>query len=210
MKEFLGVFEQAKKRWQKGVAVGRLSVARSDKCDTRLCFDRTIPNVNAKVQMEDNSFNPCVDDIVSAKAVTHLPEGVGLTIDVRKAHKRLRIREDEWRLLMFQHRGKLYHYTVCHCGTRFSAAWWSRMGAVLIRLCHQFLFPFGIVGGCTSMTVSLCPEVQRAPLIVSCTFWDVPSAGTKLSWDGKHDELASTSTSSRVSGKYRKTKESKP
>ena len=88
MKEFLGVFEQAKKRWPKGVAVGRLSVARSDKRDPLLCFDSTIPNVDAKVQMEDKSFNPCVDDIVSAKVVTHLSEGVGLTIDVCKADKK--------------------------------------------------------------------------------------------------------------------------
>ena len=88
VKEFLGVFEQAKKRWPKGVAVGRLSEARSDKRDPRLCFDSTIPNVDAKVQMEDKSFNPCVDDIVSAKVVTHLSEGVGLTIDVSKADKK--------------------------------------------------------------------------------------------------------------------------
>ena len=67
-------------------------------------------------------------------------EGVGLTIDVSKAHKRLRIREDEWGLLLFQHRGKLYHFSVCHFGARFSAGWWSRMGTVLIRICHQFLF----------------------------------------------------------------------
>ena len=48
-------------------------------------------------------------------------DGVGLTIDVSKAQKRLRIREDQWRLLLFQRRGKLYHFTVCHCGARFSA-----------------------------------------------------------------------------------------
>ena len=53
-----------------------------------------------------------VEDIVSAKVVTHWSEGVGLTIDVSKAHKRLRIREDGWGLLLFQHRSKLYHYSV--------------------------------------------------------------------------------------------------
>ena len=38
-----------KKRRPKGVAVGRLSVARSDQRDPRLWLDSTIPNVNAKV-----------------------------------------------------------------------------------------------------------------------------------------------------------------
>ena len=49
-------------------------------------------------------LQPCVEDITVAKVVPHPSEGVGLTLDVTKAHKRLRIREDEL--------GKLYHYTV--------------------------------------------------------------------------------------------------
>ena len=110
---------QAKKRWPEGVAVGRLSVARADQREPRLCLDSTIPNVFAKVQIEEKSFNPCVEDIISAKVVTHSSEGVGLAIDVSKAHKRLRIREDEWKLFLCQHRGKLFHYTVCHFGRAF-------------------------------------------------------------------------------------------
>ena len=101
MQEFHGDIAQAKKRWPKGVAIGRLSVARSDKRDPGLCWDSTIPNVNAKVQIEEKSFNPCVEDIVFVKMVTHLSEGVCLTIDVSKAQKGLRIREDECGFLLF-------------------------------------------------------------------------------------------------------------
>ena len=74
--------------WPKGVAVGRLSVARSEQRDPRFCLDSTIANVNAQVQIEEKSFNPYVEEIVSAKVVTHSSEGVGLTIDVSKAHRR--------------------------------------------------------------------------------------------------------------------------
>ena len=116
VQEFHGDIAQAKKRWPKEVAVGRLSVARSDQRNPRFCLDSTIPNVNAKVQIEEKSCKPCVEDIVAAKVVTHASDGVGLTMDVSQAQKRHRIREDEWRLLLFQHRGKLCHYTVCHCG----------------------------------------------------------------------------------------------
>ena len=80
----------------KGFAVGRLSVARTDRRDLRLCLDSTIAHVDAKVWIEEKSFNPCVEDIPSAKVISHPSEGVGLTIDVSTAHKRLRIREDEW------------------------------------------------------------------------------------------------------------------
>ena len=105
--EFYGDIAQAKQRWPKGVAVGRLSVARSDQRAPSLCLDSTIPDVNAKVQNEEKSFNPCVEDVASAKVVSHPSEGIGLTIDVSKAHKSFRTREDEWGLLLFHHRGEL-------------------------------------------------------------------------------------------------------
>ena len=74
----------------KGFAVGRLSFARTDRRDPRLCLDSTIAHVDAKVWIEEKSFNPCVEDIASAKVVSHSSEGVGLTIDVTKAHPRKR------------------------------------------------------------------------------------------------------------------------
>ena len=40
-----------------------------------LCSDSTIANVNAKVQIEEKSFNPCVEDITSSKVVSHPSEG---------------------------------------------------------------------------------------------------------------------------------------
>ena len=52
-------------------------------------------------ECQRESPDPCVEDIVSAKVVSHSSEGVGLTRDVSKAHKRLRIREDERVLLLF-------------------------------------------------------------------------------------------------------------
>ena len=125
VQEFHGDIAQAKDRWPKGVAVGRLSVAKSDQRDPRRCLDSTIPNVNAKVQIKEKSFHhhQCVEDIVSARVVAHSSEAVGPTIDVSKAHKRLRIRQDECEVFLFQHCGKLYDYKVCHFGARFSAAW---------------------------------------------------------------------------------------
>ena len=56
-------------------AFGRRSVARTGNRDPCLCSDSTIANVNAKVQIEEKSFNPCVEDITSSKVVTHPSEG---------------------------------------------------------------------------------------------------------------------------------------
>ena len=68
VQEFHGDITQAKEHWPTGVAVGRLSVARSDQRDPRLCLDSTIPNV----LIERKSCNPCVEDMVSAKVVARL------------------------------------------------------------------------------------------------------------------------------------------
>ena len=73
-----------------------------------------------------------MEDIVSAKVVSHSSERVGLTIDANKAHQKT---PHPRRV------GAVYcssieaNFTTTQCATlraRFSAAWWSRMGAVLI------------------------------------------------------------------------------
>ena len=42
-------------------------------------------------------------------------------------------------LLLFRVADILYHYRVCHFGARFSAYWWQRTGAFLLRLLHGIL-----------------------------------------------------------------------
>ena len=42
-------------------------------------------------------------------------------------------------LLLFRVADVLYHYRVCHFGARFSAYWWQRAGAFLLRLLHGIL-----------------------------------------------------------------------
>ena len=86
------------------------------------------------------------------------------------------------------------------------------MGAVLKRLCHQFL-SIRHGGWLYVDDFLLRLEAETAPLIATCIGCFLHLLGcpiTKLSWDDKYDGLASTSSSSRVSGKYRKTKETKP
>ena len=55
------------------------------------------------------------------------------------AHKQIQVRPDERSLLLFAFQGKLYHYRVCHFGGRFSAYWWQRAGAFLLRQVHGLL-----------------------------------------------------------------------
>ena len=139
VQEFHVDIAQAAKRWPKGGGQLAASASPGRTTATRTSAWKSIPSTR-RSKVEKRSNYPCVEDIASAKVVSHASEGVGLTTDVSKARKRLRIREDAWGLLFFQHLGKLHHHNVCHFGARFCAAWWSRMGAVLTRICHQCLF----------------------------------------------------------------------
>ena len=42
-------------------------------------------------------------------------------------------------MLLFEFAGQLYGYTVCRFGARFSAYWWQRLGALLLRIARQLL-----------------------------------------------------------------------
>ena len=64
---------------------------------------------------------------------------IGAPLDFKAAHKQVKIRPEERGLLLFSHRNVLYHYKVCHFGARFSAYWWQRVGAFLMRHIHSLL-----------------------------------------------------------------------
>ena len=62
-----------------------------------------------------------------------------LSLDIRAAHKQVRLAEADQGLVAFAFQGALYHYKVAHFGGKFSAFWWSRVGSLLIRLLHAVL-----------------------------------------------------------------------
>ena len=41
---------------------------------------------------------------------------------------------------MFSMEGHLWHYSVCHFGASFSAYWWGRTVALLVRILHQLIW----------------------------------------------------------------------
>ena len=64
----------------------------------------------------------------------------GFSIDVKAAHKRVVIHESERGLLGFSHGVQLYFYRVAPFGAIFSAHWWGRIGAFLVRFFHMVIY----------------------------------------------------------------------
>ena len=58
----------------------------------------------------------------------------GASIDIKAAHKRMLIREDERGALLFQFEKRLYAYRTAHFGAKTSAWHWGRVSGALLRL----------------------------------------------------------------------------
>ena len=213
--EFHGDIAQDEKRWRKVSAVGRFIVSRTESRDPRLCLDSTIANVNAKAQIQEKSFNSWLEDITSARVVSHPSEGVGLTIDVGKAHKKAP-----------HPRGRLGTSTVPAPGQAPPPHGVPLRGKIQRRLMEPHwssTYPsipplprsFSTVGGSTFTIFSFGRRRQerrywRRASVASCTSWGVPSVwhkvalGRRVNWIGLNVKFP------HASGKSRKRTGTKP
>ena len=138
VQKFHGNLHDARVKWPKGVAVGKLGVAYAEGRDPRLVLDSTIPGVNPACKIMEKTFNPQLHDLEPlCKSKEPL---CALTLDVSKAHKRVKVDPSEHGLLLFQLEGVLYHYTVCHFGGTFSAYWWARVASCMHRTLHKLVW----------------------------------------------------------------------
>ena len=132
--------EEAKAFWPKGVALGKLNVVFADGKDPRLVLDSTICGVNPRCHIPERVTLPMAADLrLATQPQDSHGAFIGASLDFKAAHKQVKIRPEERGLLLFSHREVLYHYKVCHFGARFSAYWWQRVGAFLMRHIHSLL-----------------------------------------------------------------------
>ncbi len=132
--------EEAKAFWPKGVALGKLNVVFADGKDPRLVLDSTICGVNPRCHIPERVTLPMAADLrLATQPQDSHGAFIGASLDFKAANKQVKIRPEERGLLLFSHRDVLYHYKVCHFGARFSAYWWQRVGAFLMRHIHSLL-----------------------------------------------------------------------
>ena len=104
--------------------------------EPRLVLDSTVCQVNTRCYLPERLSLPMASDLALA---TQAGDTLGASIDFNPAHKQIQVRPDEHGLLLFAFQGRLYHYRVCHFGGRFSAYWWQRTAAFLLRQVHGLL-----------------------------------------------------------------------
>ena len=130
----------AKQAWPAGVAIGKLNVVFVEGKEPRLVLDSSVCQVNTRCTLPERVAMPLAFDLKLAHCPADPPGAfLGASFDFKAAHKQVQVHPSEHGLLLFSHRDVLYHYRVCHFGGRFSAYWWQRFAATLLRLIHGIL-----------------------------------------------------------------------
>ena len=116
--EVAGAEEDAKQRWPKGIAIGKLNVVFADGRDPRMVLDsrqHSICNLNPRCALPEPVQTPTTTDVQLTYA-PHDPPAYWqcLSLDFKAAHKSVVVHEDECGTLLFKHNSKLYYYKVCH------------------------------------------------------------------------------------------------
>ena len=139
--KFDGDLAAAQASFNGDISIGRLGVATSDSRPPRLVVDLSVGGLNQNCTIPERSTLPSAKDILRCFPLRDSSDDqLGLSIDIKSAHKRISIRPTERGLVGFSWQGDLFFYRVCPFGATFSAHWWSRLGGMLLRICHQLIY----------------------------------------------------------------------
>lgn len=138
-----GSLQDAEARWPGAVAVMKLAVIIAAGKKPRLVCDSTAPKVTESCRIPERIALPTIRGVAMALSLFRLflPNTMlcCIVIDVKSAHKRVKVREADGGLQFFSHEGKLYRYVTNSFGARWSSYWWARVAAALTRLVHLIL-----------------------------------------------------------------------
>ena len=139
--EFHGSIADAQEAFPCGVALGKLGVALSEQRPPRLVVDNSICGLNNRCAIPERSTLPSAKDVIRSYPIRETQSDVmGFSLDIKSAHKRIVLKQSEQGLVGFTMDGRIFFYRVCPFGASFSAAWWSRLGAFLLRIFHRLIW----------------------------------------------------------------------
>lgn len=137
-----GTLEQAQKHFGTNLAIGKLGIAKQQPDKPRLVLDSTISGLNPRSQeaIQEKCSYPRIFNLQQCMPSYISKPYTFLNIDVKSAHKRIKVKLEHQGLLAFQFRDVVYHYKVLHFGGTCSAYYWTRLASLFLRLFHQLLY----------------------------------------------------------------------
>ena len=182
----IGTLDQARNHFGNNLAIGKLGIAKQQPDKPRLVLDSTISGLNPQSQKS-------IQEKCSYPRIFHLQHCVNgntekpctfLNLDVKSAHKRIKVKDKHQGLLAFQFRDRVYHYKVLHFGGTCSAYYWTRLAAIFLRLIHQIIyiqhFALIFVDDFIFGFDSTAAPLQSSVVLLLVSFLNIPLSWHKL------------------------------
>ena len=114
----IGSLEQAKDIFGDFLAIGKLGIASQQPDKPRLVLDSTISGLNPISQqaIQEKCSYPKLHDLRNRVSPGTRHPYKFVNLDIKSAHKRIKVRKEHQGLLAFMFQDKVYHYQVLHFG----------------------------------------------------------------------------------------------
>ncbi len=120
------------------VAIGKLNLVIAPGRSPRLVVDSPVSGVTANTCIPNRISLPRISDVISAAPESPTSEAcVQLTLDVAKAHRRIKIHPDDGGLSCFHFQKRLFRSVTLNFGARASGYYWGRVAGMLMRTLHR-------------------------------------------------------------------------
>ena len=168
----------------------------ADNRDPRLVLDSTICGMNGRCFIPEKQRLPNIRHIswFLSSCPPLQDEWQGASIDIKAAHKRMLIREDERGSLLFRFQGRLYAYRSAHFGAKTSAWHWGRVSAALLRLLHRVLYfrhaawvyvdDFFFLFPCSTASLQFTLSIILLQVIGAPLSWKKLEYDSSIEWNG--------------------------
>ena len=139
-----GGLEEARALFGSECAAGKLGLVQKQGSDPRLIGDSTVSGANLLCRIGERIELPSLQDVAEFLSRHPDEEWVGFIMDVSKAHKRVKVAEEDQGYSLFaviDKRGQRHWlcYATCHFGCSWAAYWWSRAAACFVRIGHRLI-----------------------------------------------------------------------
>ena len=175
---------QARATWP-NVAVGKMNIVHSANRKTRLVIDSSICGTNSSCYIPERYSLPSLTSVMHSFPLRNSNATLaGCSLDIKAAHKTIRVRRSEQGLLGVHMAEKHFFYNVCPFGATFSAYWFARLGGFILRtlriLVYISHFMALYVDDLLGMQDAQVVEMTLSVILAFCSAFGVPLSWHKL------------------------------
>ena len=174
----------AKSQW-KDVAVGKMNIVHSIGRKPRLVVDSSICGTNSSCFVPERYTLPSIQTVMDSFPLRESSSTLAaFSLDIKAAHKTIRVRAGEQGLLGVRMADDFFFYSVCPFGATFSAYWFARLGGFLVRTLHLLLYISHMlalyVDDLLGVQDAAVVELTFSILLAFCCAFGIPISWPKL------------------------------